>query len=193
MISKERQVCLLLDNIRSVHNVGSIFRTADTLGISKIYCIGTTPTPLDRFGRKRKDFSKVSLGAEDSVKWEHVGSIAPNATFVDVSGSDERLDSATRIISQANLKLTIKLVKALKREGFQIIALEQSSKSIDYKIINVEKQNKILVILGNEVEGVNKKLLDISDVIAEIPMMGEKESLNVSVASAVFLYRLLDK
>lgn len=62
---------LVLDNIRSVANVGSIFRTADCLGVSKIYLIGTTPTPLDRFGRKRKDFIKVSLGAEEFVKWEY--------------------------------------------------------------------------------------------------------------------------
>jgi tRNA G18 (ribose-2'-O)-methylase SpoU len=68
---RKRDVYLVLDNIRSVHNVGSIFRTAETLGISKIYCIDTTPTPLDRFGNKRSDFAKVSLGAEDTVAWEH--------------------------------------------------------------------------------------------------------------------------
>ena len=67
-------IYLLLDNIRSVHDVGSIFRTAETLGISKIYCAGTTPVPVDRFGRKRKDFAKVSLGAEDMVSWEYVTS-----------------------------------------------------------------------------------------------------------------------
>jgi tRNA G18 (ribose-2'-O)-methylase SpoU len=64
----------ILDNIRSVHNVGSIFRTADGAGVEKIYCCGLTPTPLDRFGRVRKDFAKVSLGAEHAVPWEHVAS-----------------------------------------------------------------------------------------------------------------------
>jgi 23S rRNA (guanosine2251-2'-O)-methyltransferase len=66
---------LILDNIRSVENTGSIFRTADCLGVSKIYLIGTTPTPLDRFGRKRPDFAKVALGAEESVEWEYATEI----------------------------------------------------------------------------------------------------------------------
>ena len=68
---------LILDNIRSVANVGSIFRTADCLGVSKLILIGTTPTPLDRFGRKRKDFIKVSLGAEEFVRWEYSENISP--------------------------------------------------------------------------------------------------------------------
>ena len=63
---------LILDNLRSVENTGSIFRTAEGLGVSKIYLVGTTPAPTDRFGRKRTDFSKVALGAEDLVKWEHI-------------------------------------------------------------------------------------------------------------------------
>ncbi|MEI8249027.1 MAG: RNA methyltransferase [Candidatus Taylorbacteria bacterium] len=151
---------LILDNIRSVHNVGSLFRTAETLGISKIYCIGTTPTPLDRFKNKRSDFSKVSLGAEESVSWEHVHD-------------------------------GLELIKALKKEGFHVIALEQADNSVDYK--SVEVKDKTAIILGNEVDGVDQALLNACHVIAEIPMMGEKESLNVSVAGAVFLYRLLDR
>jgi tRNA G18 (ribose-2'-O)-methylase SpoU len=152
---------LLLDNIRSVHNVGSIFRTADTLGISHIYCIGTTPVPVDRFGRKRMDFAKVSLGAEDFVRWEHA-------------------EDAARII------------KKLKSEGYRVIALEQSARAVDYKKVNL-KGEKTLVILGNEVDGVSPELLKLADVTAEISMQGTKESLNVAVAAAVFLYRLLDQ
>ncbi len=68
----DKKVYILLDNLRSVHNVGSIFRTADGAGVTKIYLTGTTPTPLDRFGNKRKDFIKVSLGAEDTVPWQYV-------------------------------------------------------------------------------------------------------------------------
>ena len=154
-----RDIRLLLDNIRSVHNVGSIFRTAETLGISKIYCLGTTPVPVDRFGRKRKDFSKVSLGAEEMVAWEHI------------------TDSKA-------------LLKQLKKEGFEVVSLEQSDDSIDYKEVDVKPRT--LIIFGNEVEGVTKELLEVSDVKAEIPHVGKKESLNVSVAGAVFLYRLLD-
>ncbi len=162
MIAKTRDVRLLLDNIRSVHNVGSIFRTADTLGISHIYCIGTTPVPKDRFGRKRKDFAKVSLGAEESVPWE----------LVDAADA-------------------VGLVRTLKKEGFEVIALEQASNSIDYK--KAALKSKALVILGNEVEGVSADLLKSADQIAEIPLKGKKESLNVSISAGIFLYRLLDK
>jgi tRNA G18 (ribose-2'-O)-methylase SpoU len=154
-----RKIHLLLDNIRSVHNAGSIFRTAETLGVSKIYCIGTTPAPVDRFGRKRADFAKVSLGAEEMLPWEHVD------------------DAAS-------------LVKMLKKEGFQIIALEQAKDSVDYKKVKAEQ--KSLVILGNEVDGVSKDLLGLADVIVEIPLLGRKESLNVSVAAGIALFRIYD-
>ena len=153
---------IFLDNIRSVHNAGSIFRTAETLGISRIYCGGTTPIPFDRFKQKRKDFAKVALGAEEMVPWEH--------------------------ISDAD---SISLIKKLKKEEFQTIALEQVPKSIDYKKIKVAQ--KALVILGNEVEGVSPRLLKEASICVEIPLQGKKESLNVSVAAGIFLYRLFDR
>ena len=156
-----KTIYLLLDNIRSVHNVGSIFRTAETLGVSRIYCVGTTPVPLDRFGRKRRDFAKVSLGAEDMVAWEHVeGSSAAS------------------------------LVKKLHSEKFKVVALEQAKNSIDYK--KVKAKAKTLVILGNEVDGVSKDMLDLADTVAEIPIKGKKESLNVGVAAGVALFRMFD-
>lgn len=163
MIAKKQDVRLLLDNIRSVHNVGSIFRTAETLGITRIYCGGTTPTPLDRFGRKRRDFSKVALGAEDCMEWEHV---------------EDSTD----------------LVKRLKKDRFDVICLEQSGRSVDYKTVDIKNSlhDKALIILGAEVDGVAPELLELSDVIAEIPMRGKKESLNVSVAAGVFLFRIVD-
>ncbi len=162
----KRDVRIMLDNIRSVHNVGSIFRTADTLGISKIYCVGTTPTPLDRFGNKRGDFAKVALGAEDAVAWELIE------------------DGAETVV-----------LTKLKKGGAKIVALEQSTKSIDYKhvMLGSYSKNPIVIILGNEVEGVSKQVLELSDVIAEIPLHGKKESLNVSVTAGIFLYRLLDR
>ena len=156
-----RTIRLLLDNIRSVHNVGSIFRTAETLRISKIYCTGATPVPIDRFGRKRKDLAKVALGAEDMVDWEHI-------------------DEAK----------TVALVKELKSEGFRVVSLEQATNSVDYK--EVKTVEKTLVILGNETGGVSKDLLEESDEIAEIPILGRKESLNVSVAAGILLFRLFD-
>jgi len=154
----KRDIRLLLDDIRSVHNVGSVFRTAECAGVSRIYCVGTTPTPLDRFNRKRSDFAKVALGAEELVPWEHLDQSA-----------------------------SFRLVRALKRQGFKAVSLEQDPSSIDYK--KIKAVNKMLIILGNEVGGVSKSLLKLSDQIAEIPLKGKKESLNVSVAAGVFLFR----
>jgi len=159
MVAKSRDVRLLLDNIRSVHNVGSIFRTAETIGISRIYCLGTTPVPVDRFGRKRGDFAKVALGAEDIVPWEHT-------------------------------RVSTALIRRLKEDDFEIVALEQAASSVDYK--RVRRRRKMLIVIGNEVDGVSKNLLEASDVVAEIPMSGKKESLNVSVATGIFLFRLMD-
>ena len=153
---------ILLDNIRSTHNVGSMFRTADTLGISRIYCVGTTPAPVDRFGRARADIAKVALGAEKTIPWE--------------------------LLTDAD---TASLIQKLKKESFKIIAVEQDASSVDYK--SVEVGDKALIIFGNEVHGVAKDLLKLADIIAEIPMKGEKESLNVSVAAGVVLFRMLDK
>jgi len=160
MIAKNSDIRLLLDNIRSVYNTGSIFRTAETLGISKIYCVGITPTPVDRFGRKRRDFAKVALGAEDMVAWEHVGSAGI-------------------------------LVRRLKKEGFSAIALEQADESVDYK--KVRRRRKMLIVLGNEVKGVSDNILGLADKVAEIPVKGNKESLNVSVAAGIFLFWLIDQ
>ncbi|MFA6554540.1 MAG: TrmH family RNA methyltransferase [Candidatus Paceibacterota bacterium] len=157
-MAKIKDIRLLLDNIRSVHNVGSIFRTAETVGVTKIYCIDTTPTPTDRFNRKRNDLAKVALGAEDLVPWEY-------------------------------LKDSISLVKRLKKEGFKIVALEQAENSINYK--KIKSKEKVLLILGNEVGGVSKQLLNLSDEIAEIPLKGKKESLNVSVAGGIMMFELL--
>ncbi len=153
------EIRLILDNIRSVHNVGSIFRTADAAGVTKLYLVQTTPAPVDRFGRARKDLAKVSLGAENSVAWEH-------------------LDDAD----------VAALLKSLKKDGFTIVALEQDNKSIDYRALKTNE--KIALILGNEVGGVSKELLKRADVIIEIPMAGKKESLNVSVAAGVALFSI---
>jgi tRNA G18 (ribose-2'-O)-methylase SpoU len=156
----KRDIRLLLDNIRSVHNVGSIFRTAETLGVRHIYCVGTTPLPVDRFGGKRGDFAKVALGAENMVEWEYA-----------VNGPA--------------------IAKKLKKEKFKVIALEQADASKDYK--KVRPGSKALIILGAEVTGVSPELQKLADVVAEIPLLGKKESLNVSVAAGIFLYRMLDE
>jgi len=165
-----KKAALILHNIRSVYNVGSIFRTADCVGISKIYLSGYTPSPIDRFGRKRKDFAKVSLGAEESVSWEVIPDIK-------------------------------EFIQKLKKEKFQIIAVEQSQKAVDYKKVQVK--SKAVFIYGNEVEGLENEILNLCDITAEIPMRGKlartrqegesgKESLNVSVSVGATLFRFLD-
>lgn len=151
---------VVLDNLRSVHNVGSIFRTANALGVEKIYLCGTTPTPLDAKGNKRKDFNKVALGAEDILSWEYSES-------------------------------TLACVKKLKDEGVYILSLEQDMHSIDYKKVDVSGKEKIAFIVGAEVDGVAHDVIKISDAIVEIPMLGTKESLNVTIAFGVALYRIL--
>ena len=156
-----QKTVLILDNIRSVENTASIFRTADCLGVSKIYLIGTTPCPIDRFGRKRKDFAKVALGAEEFVPWEYVKDIKDQ-------------------------------ISKLKSEGYKILALEQHPHSKNLQTVNCKLQTNFALIVGNEVDGVSEVALGLADEIVEIPMQGEKESLNVSVATGIALFSLLN-
>ena len=158
MNKKENIKILILPDIRSAINVGAMFRTADAVGVDKIYLTGFTPRPTDKFGRIQKDIKKSALGAEESVPWEYKESLE-------------------------------KLILKLKKEGFQIIAIEQNQKSVDYR--KVKTKEKVAIILGGEVLGLSHKILNRCDVIAEIPMHGKKESLNVSVACGVALFRIL--
>jgi tRNA G18 (ribose-2'-O)-methylase SpoU len=151
---------VVLDNLRSVHNVGSIFRTANACGIEKIILCGTTPTPLDKWGDARKDFAKVALGAENTVTWEYC--------------------EDTRVALQK-----------LKQEGVYIVAIEQDEKSVDYKTVSVEGKESVAFVIGPEVEGMSRETLALCDVIAEIPMLGTKESLNVTIAFGIGVYRIL--
>ncbi len=152
---------VILHNIRSLHNVGSIFRTADAAGVDKIYLCGITPEPIDRFGRLRPQLGKVSLGAERSVPWERVA-------------------------------VTAKLIDRLKKEKFKIVAIEQDKKAIPYFSIKAKSLGpKIAVVLGSEVNGLSQSILKRADKILEIPMSGEKESLNVSVAFGIAAFRLI--
>jgi 23S rRNA (guanosine2251-2'-O)-methyltransferase len=162
----DRETYVILHNIRSTQNVGAILRTCDASGVKKVFFSGITPSPVDRFGRKRSDVSKSALGAEESVEWE-----ALEESGIGVED----------------------FLKDMKAQGFQIVALEQSENSVDYKNLNKEfPAEKRVIVLGNEVEGVSKEILELCDVVAEIPMLGEKESLNVSVAFGIFIFRILE-
>lgn len=159
-IKKEntKENLVILHNIRSVENVGAMFRTADAAGVDKIYLTGYTPAPIDRFGRKRRDLAKSALGAEEFVNWE------------------QKINIST-------------LISKLKEENYQIIAIEQAKNSVDYKKVKLKKRNAFIV--GAEVTGIPKNILEKCDVIAEIPMRGKKESLNVSVALGIVLFQVL--
>jgi len=149
---------LVLCDIRSNENVGSLFRTADAIGIEQIILAGITPTPIDRFGRAVGAIAKTALGAEKTIPWEKT------------------------------LSLVEVLVK-LKKGGYQIIAIEQAKNSTDYR--NVPIAFPVVFVLGNEVEGLSEEILSLVDIVAEIPMNGTKESLNVAVAGGVALFRML--
>lgn len=154
------QKILILLDIRSAQNVGSLFRTADAVGIDHIYLCGVTPQPIDRFGRKDMRIHKTALGAEDCIPWEY------------------REDC-------------IGLLRELTTKHYQTIAIEQSKNSIDYKTIHIQPYTAF--ILGNEVDGIPQNILDVVTDIVEIPMKGMKESLNVSVAGGIALFRMLDR
>lgn len=143
---------VLLNNIRSLHNVGSIFRTSDGAGVSKLFLCGQTGYP------PRPDISKTALGAEEVVDWEY---------WID----------------------PIECIEHLKKKGVQIVALEQTKGSIDYK--KFKPEYPLCLVVGNEIDGVSDELLDLCDAFIEIPMRGKKQSLNVSVAFGVAIYALI--
>ncbi len=148
----------MLDNVRSAHNVGSIFRTSDGAGVAKIFLVGYTPAPIDRFGRPQPEIEKTSLGASTTIPWEQV--------------SDEAITEK---------------ISTLKVEGFTIVSVEQTDKSVSlYELTPAEK---VCYVFGNEIDGVSKTLLNLSDAVVEIPMHGQKESLNVGVSVGIVLFQ----
>ncbi len=142
---------IILENIRSLHNVGSVLRTADGSGWDKVYLCGYTGCPPDR------RIEKVSLGAEEFIEWE-------------------QRDSVTDV------------VKELKKEGFEVCALEQTSKA--ESLFDAKFTKDIALVVGNEVEGVEETTLKECDRHLEIPMHGEKASLNVSIATGIAMYEI---
>lgn len=157
------QKIVILDSIRSAHNVGSIFRTSDAAGVEKIYLCGPTPDPIDRFGRQQPEITKTSLGACESVPWEHVGTIENRAT-----------------------EEILRLIAVLKEADYKVVVVEQADRTVD--LYDFMVPDKVVYILGAEVEGVQQELIDVADVVLELPMAGIKESLNVSVTAGIVLF-----
>jgi 23S rRNA (guanosine2251-2'-O)-methyltransferase len=160
-----RDIVLIAHNLRSVHNVGSLLRTADGIGVSKVFLTGYTPYPLmpkdERLphmaNKLTKQIQKTALGAESSQAWDH------NEDIYDI-------------------------LKQLRQDGFVIAALEQSDNSVP--LSSYKPAEKIAIIVGREVEGIEPDILKAVDVTIEIPMFGQKESFNVVQAAAMGLYHL---
>jgi len=146
-----RDFYIVCDNIRSLENIGSIFRTADALKVSKIYLCGISGTPPNH------KISKTALGAEKDIPFEYH-------------------------------KQTLRLIKKLKKDKILVVSLEQDKKSIAYN--KFKPRFPLALVIGNEVKGVSKKILDSSDKIIHLPMLGHKESLNVSVAFGIAGYEI---
>lgn len=151
--SNKFDLVLLLDNVRSMHNVGSLFRTADALKIEAMLLCGITATPPHR------EIHKTALGAEESVTWKYY----PHAE---------------------------EAVTEYKRQGYCIVALEQTESSTDL-LLFAKNRRKIVLILGNEIDGVSEKVLEKCDEILEIRQFGTKHSFNVSVTGAIAAWEIL--
>ncbi len=146
-----RAIFALADNVRSMHNVGALFRTADGAGVAKLYLCGISACP------PRDEIRKTSLGAEETVPWEYVRSAA-------------------------------EAVARLKAEGFQIVVLEHTDCSYDFRA--APYRFPLCLVVGHEHHGVSDEVVALADLAVEIPMAGVKESLNVSVAFGIAVYEI---
>lgn len=149
-------IIIVLDNIRSLNNIGSVFRSSDAFRIEKIYLCGITAQPPHR------DIHKTALGATESVEWEYVED-------------------------------TVALVQSLKNDGVLTLSIEQAENSLKLDEFTPKSNQKYAIIMGNEVDGVQQSVINESDFVLEIPQIGTKHSLNISVCTGVVLWDLFSK
>jgi tRNA G18 (ribose-2'-O)-methylase SpoU len=152
--AEKMPVVVVLDNIRSMHNVGSVFRTADAFLLRGIYLCGYTPQPPHR------DIHKTALGATETVEWKYA-------------------------------ETTITAVQRLKEDGYQVYAVEQVQDSIPLHQFDMKQHAAVAVVFGNEVSGVDQQVIKLCDGCIEIPQLGMKHSLNISVAAGIVLWELV--
>lgn len=152
--AEKTPLIVVLDNVRSMNNVGSIFRTSDAFLIEKIILGGITPTPPHR------EIQKTALGATESVNWEH----------------------------QPDL---LQYLNTLNKDEYIIVSCEQADKSTFLQNLTIETSKKIVLILGNEVDGVSEEIINISDYVVEIPQFGLKHSLNVAVSAGIIIWQIV--
>jgi len=154
--AEKTPIIVVLDDIRSLHNIGSFFRTCDAFLIEKIYLCGITATPPN------KEIHKTALGATETVAWEYE-------------------------------KEVMQVVNRLKNENIKIISVEQVEGSVMLNNFTVESNIKYALFFGNEVKGVNQQVINSSDVVIEIPQLGTKHSLNVSVSGGIVIWDIFQK
>jgi 23S rRNA (guanosine2251-2'-O)-methyltransferase len=147
-------VIIVLDNVRSHLNVGSVFRTADAFLIEAIYLCGITGTPPHR------DIQKTALGATETVAWRH-------------------------------FETTTEAIAELKTQGYKIASIEQAENATMLNELNYDGKEKLAVVFGNEVEGVEQAIVSASDIVIEIPQWGTKHSLNISVSAGIVIWELV--
>ena len=154
--SEKTPIIIVLDDIRSLHNIGSVFRTADAFLIEKIYLCGITATPPN------KEIHKTALGATETVAWEHS-------------------------------KNVLEVIENLKKENVTVLAIEQVESAVFLQNFKVEKDKKYALVFGNEVFGVSQEAVAICDGCIEIPQLGTKHSLNISVSTGIVVWDLFKK
>jgi len=155
--SRRLPVTLVLDNIRSLYNTGSILRTADASGVERVMLCGITPRP-DQGGRQRRAIAKTALGAEDSVRWEYVA---------------ETRDA----------------IASCRSEGDEIVAVELAADAVT--LFEWTPRWPVCLVFGHERTGISEDLAPAIDAVIQIPMLGQKRSLNVATAAGVVLYELV--
>lgn len=154
--AEKTPVIVILDNVRSLNNIGSIFRTADAFLIEKIYLCGITATP------PHKDIQKTALGATDTVDWEYSENV-------------------------------LEVVEDLQKQGVLVYSVEQAENATMLNDFHPEKGRKYALVFGNEVKGVQQKVVSAGDGVLEIPQLGSKHSLNISVSAGVVLWDVFSK
>lgn len=153
---KKLPITVILEDIRSMHNVGSVFRTADAFLVEQILLCGYTPNPPHR------DIHKTALGATETVEWKAY-------------------------------ETTATAINALKKDGYNIYAIEQVHNSIELQTFEISNQDKVAIIFGNEADGVNEETIGMADGCIEIPQAGSKHSFNISVAAGIVLWEISKK
>lgn len=154
--AQKTPIIIVLDDIRSLHNIGSVFRTADAFLIEKMYLCGITATPPN------KEIHKTALGATDTVSWEYE-------------------------------KSCLDVVKKLNQENIKTYAIEQVENSIMLNDFTIESNEKYALVFGNEVFGVNQEVINSCQGVIEIPQLGTKHSLNISVSAGIVVWDLFQK